>query len=48
MHLTDPSRNARFEDSYFNSIPLAMSKATILCTFNNVNRLDAALQDRMG
>ena len=48
MHLTDPSRNARFEDSCFNSIPLAMSKATILCTFNNVNRLDAALQDRMG
>lgn len=47
-NLTDPSRNYQFEDTYFGNVPLDLSKATIICTFNNESRLDAALKDRMG
>lgn len=47
-NLTDPNRNAQFEDNYFEGVPLDLSRTTIVCTFNEASRLDAALKDRMG
>ncbi|KAL6406017.1 ATP-dependent protease [Ilyonectria robusta] len=47
-NLTDPNRNSNFEDSYFSGVPLDLSKAMIVCTFNETRNLDPALASRMG
>ena len=47
-NLTDPNRNSSFEDSYFSGVPLDLSKAVIICTFNDTGSLDSALASRMG
>lgn len=47
-NLTDPNRNSGFEDSYFSGVPLDLSKAVIICTFNDTSSLDSALVSRMG
>lgn len=46
-HLTDPSQNAEFEDKYFSNIPLDLSRATIVFSFNDESLLDPILKDRM-
>jgi len=47
-NLTDPNRNSSFEDSYFSGVPLDLSMAMIVCTFNEPQKLDGALLSRMG
>lgn len=46
-HLTDATQNDSFEDKYFNGIPLDLSKALIVFSFNDINLLDPILRDRI-
>ncbi len=46
-HLTDSTQNDSFEDKYFSGIPLDLSKALIVFSFNDINLLDPILRDRI-
>jgi ATP-dependent Lon protease len=46
-HLTDATQNDNFEDKYFSGIPLDLSKALIVFSFNDVSLLDSVLRDRI-
>lgn len=46
-HLTDPSQNKEFNDRYFDGIPLDLSKAIIIFTFNDLGAIDPILRDRI-
>jgi len=46
-HLTDLTQNDSFEDKYFNGIPLDLSKALIIFSFNDINMIDPILKDRI-
>jgi ATP-dependent Lon protease len=46
-HLTDSTQNDNFEDKYFNGIPLDLSKALIVFSFNDINMIDPILRDRI-
>ena len=46
-HLTDPTQNNEFEDKYFAGIPLDLSKALIVFSFNDPSLLDPILRDRI-
>jgi ATP-dependent Lon protease len=46
-HMTDPTQNNEFEDKYFAGIPLDLSKALIVFSFNDVSLLDPILRDRI-
>ncbi len=46
-HLTDATQNDSFEDKYFSGIPLDLSKALIVFSFNDINLLDPILRDRI-
>jgi ATP-dependent Lon protease len=46
-HLTDPTQNNEFEDKYFAGIPLDLSKALIVFSFNDASLLDPILRDRI-
>jgi ATP-dependent Lon protease len=46
-HMTDPTQNNEFEDKYFAGIPLDLSKALIIFSFNDVSLLDPILRDRI-
>jgi len=46
-HMTDPTQNNEFEDKYFAGIPLDLSKALIVFSFNDVSLLDPILKDRI-
>ena len=46
-HLTDPTQNNEFEDKYFAGIPLDLSKALIVFSFNDPSLLDPILKDRI-
>jgi ATP-dependent Lon protease len=46
-HLTDPTQNDEFYDKYFDGIPLDLSKALIVFTFNDRNQIDPILLDRI-
>ncbi len=46
-HLTDATQNDNFEDKYFSGIPLDLSKALIIFSFNDINLLDPILRDRI-
>ena len=43
-HLTDATQNDNFEDKYFSGIPLDLSKALIVFSFNDVSLLDPILK----
>ena len=45
--LTDSTQNATWFEEYFSNIPLDLSKALFVFTFNNVHRIDPILRDRM-
>lgn len=45
--LTDQSQNHEFQDAYFRGIQLDISKAMIIFSFNDINRVDPVLLDRM-
>ena len=46
-HLTDATQNDSFEDKYFSGIPLDLSKALIVFSFNDIDILDPILRDRI-
>jgi len=46
-HLTDATQNDSFEDKYFSGIPLDLSKALIVFSFNDVSLIDPILKDRI-
>ena len=46
-HLTDSTQNDSFEDKYFSGIPLDLSKALIVFSFNDLSLLDPILRDRI-
>jgi ATP-dependent Lon protease len=46
-HLTDATQNDNFEDKYFSGIPLDLSKALIVFSFNDASLLDPILRDRI-
>merc|ERR1740129_1031485 len=46
-HLTDHSQNRTFTDRYFEGIPLDLSKALFIFSFNDESRLNHVLKDRL-
>lgn len=46
-HLTDSTQNQQFYDRYFAGIPLDISKALIVFSFNDIDRIDPVLRDRI-
>ena len=46
-HLTDESQNTTFYDKYFDGVPIDMSKAVLVFSFNDENKIDPILLDRM-
>lgn len=46
-HLTDHSQNKTFTDRYFEGIPLDLSKALFIFSFNDESRLNHVLKDRL-
>ncbi len=47
IHLTDPTQNSHFVDDYFADIPLDLSKAIFVFSFNNIKNVNPILLDRM-
>jgi ATP-dependent Lon protease len=46
-HLTDPSQNMNFQDKYFSGVNIDMSKAIFIFSFNDINKIDPILLDRI-
>jgi ATP-dependent Lon protease len=46
-HLTDTSQNDKFHDNYFSGIDIDLSKALFIFSFNDENKIDKILKDRM-
>ena len=46
-HLTDPSQNTLFQDNYFPGIYFDLSKVLFIFSFNDENKIDRILKDRM-
>merc|ERR1719316_1756447 len=46
-HLTDHSQNKTFTDRYFEGIPMDLSKALFIFSFNDESKLNAVLKDRL-
>ena len=46
-HLTDPSQNSLFQDNYFPGINIDLSKALFIFSFNDEEKVDRILKDRM-
>ena len=47
IHMTDGTQNDSFFDKYFYDIPLDLSKALIIFTYNNDHMINPILKDRM-
>lgn len=47
IHLTDATQNDAFRDNYFGGVPIDVSRAVIVLTFNDVSLVDPVLRDRM-
>ena len=47
IHLTDTTQNDEFYDKYFEGVPLDLSKALMIFTFNDRSLIDPILLDRM-
>jgi ATP-dependent Lon protease len=47
IHLVDSSQNTHFADKYFNELPLDLSKAIFVFSFNDVTKINPILLDRM-
>lgn len=47
VHLTDPSQNSLFYDKYFTGIPIDLSKCIFVFSFNDINKVNKILLDRM-
>ena len=46
-HLTDPTQNMEFNDRYFAGIPLDLSKAIFVFSYNDASLVDKILRDRI-
>jgi ATP-dependent Lon protease len=47
IHLTDPTQNDEFMDRYFDGVPLDLSRALMIFSFNDVEALNPILRDRL-
>jgi len=47
IHLTDSTQNNSFNDRYFSGIDFDLSKAFIIFSFNDVNKIHPVLRDRI-
>ena len=47
IHLTDPGQNERFSDKYFMDVPVDLSQAIIIFTYNDDTVINPVLKDRM-
>jgi len=47
MHLTDATQNSHFSDRYFSGIDFDLSKAIIIFSFNDAQKVSRILKDRM-
>ena len=46
-HITDPVQNEHFTDRYFTEVPVDLSKAIIVFSYNDATRIDRILLDRI-
>jgi len=46
-HLLDPVQNSTFQDRYFSGLDIDLSKAVFVMSFNNPDKVDPILKDRM-
>ena len=46
-HLTDATQNSQFHDKYFSGIDLDLSKALFIFSYNDENKINPILRDRM-
>ena len=47
MHLIDQTQNTSFHDKYYSDIEFDLSKAFFIFSFNDINKIDPILRDRM-
>nr|QFG74391.1 MAG: Lon protease (S16) C-terminal proteolytic domain protein [Megaviridae environmental sample] len=47
IHLIDPVQNMSFRDKYFHDIHIDLSKVTFIFSFNNINKVNYILLDRI-
>ncbi len=47
IHITDATQNDKFNDKYIEEIDLDLSKSLIFFTFNNIEKVNPILRDRM-
>lgn len=47
IHITDRTQNEKFSDKYFEEIELDLSKSIFFFTFNDINKINPILRDRM-
>lgn len=47
MHMTDPVQNCEFKDKFFEGIPIDLSKALIIFSYNDVSKIDTVLKERI-
>ena len=46
-HLTDTTQNDKFHDKYFSNIDFNLSKAMFIFSYNDENKVNPILKDRM-
>lgn len=46
-HLTDPAQNEHFNDKYFSGVPLDLSRAIFVFSYNDASLIDPILRDRI-
>ena len=46
-HLTDSTQNSNFQDKYFTGIPIDLSKALFIFSYNDRNKIDKIFLDRI-
>ena len=47
IHLTDPTQNNIFQDKYFSGINLDLSRVLFFFSFNDINKINPILKDRL-
>ena len=47
IHLTDSTQNNSFNDKYFNGIDFDLSRSFLIFSFNDINKINPILKDRM-
>ena len=47
IHLTDKSQNMHFHDNYYTGVPIDISKAIFIFSYNNEEKINPILLDRM-